>query len=155
MKKITEKQKKILEYIEFYVRIKGYPPSMREMKDYFNLKSTSTIYSHLKSLEKKGYVELSGKSRGIKILNLDDFGIIKIDGEYINGKINFYNNPLYLKAISGIKISLNNNIYQNIILKEEFDNYSKGMMLIFNKKLEVIGIINIKEVILNENIDWF
>ncbi|WP_129409345.1 HTH domain-containing protein [Marinitoga lauensis] len=86
MKEITEKQKKILEYIDFYIRVKGYPPSMREMKEYFNLKSVSTIHSHLKALEKKGFIEISGKFRGIKVLNQKDFGIIKIDGEYIDQK---------------------------------------------------------------------
>ncbi|WGS65261.1 LexA family protein [Marinitoga aeolica] len=154
MKKITEKQKKILEYIEFYIRVKGYPPSMREIKEYFNLKSVSTIYSHLKSLEKKGFIEISGKFRGIKVLNQKDFGIIKVDGEYIEQKINLYDAPIYIKSISGIKL-ISTSEYKNIIVKDDMNNYPKNTLLIFNEKNVIIGIINLKEVMIDENSYWF
>lgn len=155
MKQITEKQKKILEYIEFYVQIKGYPPSMREMMKYFDLKSVSTIYSHLKSLEKKGYVELSGNSRGIRLKNKREYGIIEINGEYVNEKIIFYDTPQYIKCVPGIKI-LSTKITLNFILKEEYKEYSENTLMIMKKEeLTLIGTINIKGVMIDENSYWF
>ncbi|SHF13393.1 repressor LexA [Marinitoga hydrogenitolerans DSM 16785] len=155
MKNITEKQKKILEYINFYIQIKGYPPSMREIREYFELKSVSTIHAHLKALEKKGYIELSGNSRGIKVLNKKDFGIIEINGEYgEDGKIVLYNKPFYIKCIFGIKLIGSENIL-NIILKSDFKNYKKNTLLILDRDSNVLGTINIKEVMIDENSYWF
>ena len=54
--KITAKQKEILEYIKAEILKKGYPPAVREICEAVNLKSTSSVHSHLETLEKKGYI---------------------------------------------------------------------------------------------------
>ena len=54
--RITDKQREILEYIKQEILNKGYPPTVREMCDAVHLKSTSSIHSHLESLEKNGYI---------------------------------------------------------------------------------------------------
>lgn len=67
---LTNKQKLILEYIKEQQLIKGYPPSVREMCNYANLKSTATVHSHLKTLEELGYIRRDPtKSRTIEILD--------------------------------------------------------------------------------------
>ena len=67
---LTNKQKLILEYIKEQQLIKGYPPSVREMCNYANLKSTATVHSHLKTLEELGYIRRDPtKPRAIEILN--------------------------------------------------------------------------------------
>ena len=50
--KITTKQKEILEYIKSQILNKGYPPAVREICEAVHLKSTSSVHSHLESLEK-------------------------------------------------------------------------------------------------------
>ncbi len=52
----NEKQQLILEYIQRCVREKGYPPSVREICEAVNLKSTSTVHGHLERLERKGLI---------------------------------------------------------------------------------------------------
>ena len=52
--KITAKQKEILEYIKAEILKKGYPPAVREICEAVNLKSTSSVHSHLETLEKNG-----------------------------------------------------------------------------------------------------
>ena len=47
-------QQRILEYIESYIDANGYPPSVREIGQAVDLKSTSTVHGHLNRLEKKG-----------------------------------------------------------------------------------------------------
>ena len=53
---ITAKQTEILEYIKECVLKKGYPPSVREICEAVHLKSTSSVHSHLATLEEKGYI---------------------------------------------------------------------------------------------------
>ena len=71
--KITDKQKEILEYIKEMILKKGYPPAVREICEAVHLKSTSSVHSHLESLEKNGYIRRDPtKPRTIEILD-DDF----------------------------------------------------------------------------------
>ena len=53
---LSAKQQEILEYLKKEVRMKGYPPSVREICDAIGFKSTSTVHAHLSSLEKKGFI---------------------------------------------------------------------------------------------------
>ena len=53
---ITPKQKEILEYIKDQILTRGFPPAVREICEAVNLKSTSSVHSHLETLEKNGYI---------------------------------------------------------------------------------------------------
>ena len=67
--KITDKQREILEYIKEMILKKGYPPAVREICEAVHLKSTSSVHSHLESLEKNGYIRRDPtKPRTIEIL---------------------------------------------------------------------------------------
>lgn len=77
--KITTKQKEILEYIKAEILKKGYPPSVREICEAVNLKSTSSVHSHLETLEKNGYIRRDPtKPRAIEILD-DSFQMVRHD----------------------------------------------------------------------------
>lgn len=66
--KITNKQKEILEYIKSCILDKGYPPAVREICEAVHLKSTSSVHSHLETLEKNGYIRRDPtKPRAIEI----------------------------------------------------------------------------------------
>ena len=54
--KITSKQKEILEFMKNEILSKGYPPAVREICEAVHLKSTSSVHSHLETLEKNGYI---------------------------------------------------------------------------------------------------
>lgn len=73
--KISAKQREILEYIKGQLLAKGYPPSVREICEAVSLKSTSSVHSHLETLEKNGYIRRDPtKPRAIEILD-DAFGL--------------------------------------------------------------------------------
>ena len=75
--RITDKQREILEYIKQEILNKGYPPTVREMCDAVHLKSTSSIHSHLESLEKNGYIRRDpSKPRTIEIVD-DNFNLTR------------------------------------------------------------------------------
>ena len=75
--KITTKQKEILEYIKAEILQKGYPPAVREICEAVHLKSTSSVHSHLETLEKNGYIRRDPtKPRAIEIMD-DSFQMVR------------------------------------------------------------------------------
>jgi repressor LexA len=73
--KISAKQQEILEYIKAQLLAKGYPPSVREICEAVKLRSTSSVHSHLETLEKNGYIRRDPtKPRAIEILD-DEFAL--------------------------------------------------------------------------------
>ena len=68
--KITDKQREILEYMKKEILNKGYPPTVRDICEAVNLKSTSSVHSHLETLEKNGYIRRDPtKPRAIEIID--------------------------------------------------------------------------------------
>lgn len=57
MKKLSEKQKRILEYIAEATAAQGYPPSVREIGKHIGLSSSSSVHAQLIKLREKGYLE--------------------------------------------------------------------------------------------------
>lgn len=75
--KITAKQQEILDYIKETILKKGYPPAVREICEAVQLKSTSSVHSHLETLERNGYIRRDPtKPRTIEILD-DTFGLTR------------------------------------------------------------------------------
>ena len=75
--KISAKQQEILEYIKETILKKGYPPSVREICEAVQLKSTSSVHSHLETLEENGYIRRDPtKPRTIEILD-DSFNLTR------------------------------------------------------------------------------
>lgn len=66
---LTKKQKNVLDFITQFVKSNDYAPSYREIADNLNLKSVATVHSHIKTLEKKGYLKaLYNKARSIELM---------------------------------------------------------------------------------------
>ncbi len=77
--KISAKQQQILDYIKDEILKKGYPPTVREIGETVNLKSTSSVHSHLETLEKNGYIKRDPtKPRAIEICD-DSFQIVRTE----------------------------------------------------------------------------
>jgi repressor LexA len=75
--KITGKQSEILEYIKKEILDRGYPPAVREICEAVHLKSTSSVHSHLETLEKNGYIRRDPtKPRAIEIMD-DSFQMVR------------------------------------------------------------------------------
>lgn len=77
--KISKKQLEILEYIKSEILRVGYPPAVREICEAVNLRSTSSVHSHLETLEKNGYIRRDPtKPRAIEIID-DTFNLTRRD----------------------------------------------------------------------------
>ena len=68
--KISAKQQEILDFMKQEILNKGYPPTVRDICEAVNLKSTSSVHSHLETLEKNGYIHRDPtKPRAIEIID--------------------------------------------------------------------------------------
>ncbi len=69
MEPLTDKQKRVLDFIEQEVSKWNYPPSVREICKALNIRSTATVHGYLDILQEKGYIAREAtKPRAIKLL---------------------------------------------------------------------------------------
>jgi repressor LexA len=77
--KISEKQQEILDYIKSEIINRGYPPTVRDICNAVNLKSTSSVHAHLATLEREGYIiKDKTKPRAIEIVD-DSFNAARCE----------------------------------------------------------------------------
>ena len=68
MKELTQRQQEILDFIEHHERANGYWPSIREVQETFDFKSTNAVMGHLRALEKKNHIQrIPGQARTFRI----------------------------------------------------------------------------------------
>lgn len=69
MKKLTDRQRMVLDYIISSLEEHGYPPTIREIGEFMEISSTNGVNDHLKALERKGYLlRDQSKSRALRPL---------------------------------------------------------------------------------------
>ena len=66
MKGLTEKQKNMLEFMEDFMNTTGMAPTIYEIAEHFQIK-TSTVFAHIRALQKKGLLTRSSKARSIRL----------------------------------------------------------------------------------------
>jgi repressor LexA len=66
MKALTEKQKNMLDYIEDFIEQEGMAPTVYEIADFFSIK-TSTVFAHLRALQRKSQITRTSKARSISV----------------------------------------------------------------------------------------
>ncbi len=65
---LTDRQKAIFNFVKTFIRERGYPPTVREIGEHFDIYPRA-VFDHLKALEKKGYLRReSSMSRGLEVL---------------------------------------------------------------------------------------
>lgn len=118
--KMTEKQREILEYIKQEILQKGYPPAVREICEAVHLKSTSSVHSHLETLEKNGFIRRDPtKPRAIEILD-DDFNLTRRE---------VVNVPVIGQVAAGEPILAEQNIQDYFPIPVEYMPNSETFML--------------------------
>ena len=71
---LTSRQREIFNFIKTFIKERGYPPSVREIGERFNIYPRAA-FDHLKALERKGYLKRRGSmSRGLEILVFQQTG---------------------------------------------------------------------------------
>ncbi|MFI3207708.1 MAG: transcriptional repressor LexA [Eubacteriales bacterium] len=132
--KITEKQQLILEYIKEQILAKGYPPAVREICEAVNLKSTSSVHSHLETLEKNGYIRRDPtKPRAIEIID-DTFNLTRRE---------VVNVPMIGEVAAGEPLLAQENINNYFPIPMEFmPNAETFMLKIKGESMINVGIFD-------------
>lgn len=118
--KITDKQQQILDYIKQEILNKGYPPTVRDICEAVRLKSTSSVHSHLESLEKNGYIRRDPtKPRAIEIID-DNFNLTRRE---------VVNVPMVGRVAAGEPILAVENIDSYFPIPAEFMPNAESFML--------------------------
>lgn len=86
MDNLTKKQKEVLDFIIFHTEKQGIFPTIEEIRKDLKLKAVSTVHGHLKTLEKKGYLEKSGTQTKIITLESDNFMTVPVVGAIAAGE---------------------------------------------------------------------
>ena len=74
---LTHRQREILDFISASIAERGFPPTLREIGEHFNIRSTNGVNDHLKALEKKGHLRREDlKSRAMRPVLPDGGGEI-------------------------------------------------------------------------------
>ncbi len=67
--KLSERQRSIVAFMESYIMMNGYPPTIREIGEATAINSTSVVNYNLNKLVQLGYLERSAtKSRGLRLV---------------------------------------------------------------------------------------
>lgn len=118
--RITAKQKEILEYIKAQILQRGFPPAVREICEAVHLKSTSSVHSHLETLERNGYIRRDPtKPRAIEILD-DTFNLTRRE---------MVNVPILGQVAAGAPLLAQENIESYFTIPMEFMPNSETFML--------------------------
>ena len=118
--KISDKQREILEYIKQEILNRGYPPAVREICEAVDLKSTSSVHSHLETLEKNGYIRRDPtKPRAIEIIE-DNFNLTRRE---------VVNVPLVGRVAAGEPILAVENVENYFPIPIEFMPNAESFML--------------------------
>lgn len=139
MKDLGKKQQEILECIKNEIKLKGYPPSVREICEAVNLKSTSTVHGHLDRLERKGYIRRDPtKPRAIEIMEVD----------FYSNRRELVNIPIVGKITAGEPILAVENIEETFPLPIKYVNNEDVFMLSVKGKSMIEAGIFDKDLIL-------
>ncbi|MGH7539516.1 MAG: transcriptional repressor LexA [Gemmatimonadota bacterium] len=69
---LTKRQREILDFVEGFVRFRGYSPSFEEIAENFGYRSLATVHEHLSNLQAKGYIKKNyNESRSIELVDAD------------------------------------------------------------------------------------
>ena len=71
---LSERQRKILDFVRSYIKEHHFPPTVRDIGDNVGLASSASVHNHLNFLQEAGFIQRAKKniSRGIELSNESD-----------------------------------------------------------------------------------
>lgn len=130
---LTERQKAVLDFIKEELLFKGYPPTVREICEAVGLNSPSTVHSHLKTLEKKGYIKRdSSKNRALEVIDFDQYKIDQVFEKQTNQfpTKEIADIPIVGTITAGQPILAEENIEDSFPLPLDFLNSDKQLFML-------------------------
>lgn len=140
VKKSEKRQQQVLAYMKETIKLKGFPPTVREICDAIGIKSTSTVYSDIKALEDQGYIKKDpSKPRALAIVD----SVSKDTNEPIfeTDDINIVQLPVIGNVAAGVPILSEQNIEDHIPFPARFiGNGNNFLLVVHGDSMVNVGI---------------
>jgi repressor LexA len=120
---LTGKRKEILDFIAAQLRERGYPPSVREIGEAVGLTSSSTVHTHLTTLQRQGYLRRDPtKPRAIEVRYeaMSGAAIERRPARHI---------PLLGEVAAGVNVLAQENVEEVFPMPEDFTGDGQLFML--------------------------
>jgi repressor LexA len=128
-KGLTKRQQDILDFILHYVESEGFPPSIREIGQKFEIGSLRGVTVHLDALDRKGYISRSNTPRSIKLTH----------PRFTPGNSKVSMLPLIGSIAAGVPISAHEDVESMIPVPIEMVRNVEGAFLLRVKGDSMIG----------------
>ncbi len=133
---ISDRQSRILEYIQHVSRTRNYPPSVREIGEAVGLSSSSTVHNHLNQLERRGLIRRDpSKSRTVQLVK----GPADRDREAAKGTVSL---PLVGSVAAGSPILAEQNIEDHILISDQLAQEGWFLLKVRGDSMIKAGILN-------------
>jgi repressor LexA len=132
MENLKEREQRILDYMKEELRLKGYPPTVREICTALGIKSTSTAHNDLARLARKGYIRKDpSKPRALMLTGIQDDGATLGEREprELADRIDVVDVPIVGRIAAGTPILAEENIEDNIPIPARFMPNGTAFML--------------------------
>jgi repressor LexA len=116
----TEKQQRILEVIREFSAERGYPPSVREIGERVGLSSSSTVQSHLKTLERRGLLRRDPTKPRALVASRGEDDVPPVESAFL---------PLVGRVAAGVPITATENLEDQFVLPASWVPRAGGFML--------------------------
>jgi repressor LexA len=122
----TEKQQRILDVIRDFTAEMGYPPSVREIGERVGLSSSSTVQSHLKTLERHGLLRRDPtKPRALVPADMVLRAVPPVDDRPESVSL-----PIIGRVAAGVPITAAENLEDTFVLPASFVKRNNGAFML-------------------------
>ena len=140
---LSDKQQQILEFIKRRILDKGYPPAVREICEAVNLRSTSSVHSHLETLERKGYIERIRSDKDRRVVHLHLTKIEITDDDFNLARREIINIPVVGTVTAGEPILAVENIEEYFpMLPDHINNKNTFMLHVRGESMINAGVLS-------------
>ena len=132
--KLTKKQELVLNYIKEYTAKHGFPPAVREIAKGVGLNSPSSVHSHIKRLERDGFIKkTNSKFRTLEVVGINEYDVSKEEAVKITLYKDFsLSSSKDTFSYPADRIPKNEEIFA-LELKNDFNEFKKNDILIITK----------------------
>ena len=111
MDELTDRQKEILQFIVRESEDRGFPPTIREIGEEMDIKSTNGVNDHLKALERKGYLTRGEQQSRSLVPTKRARMVLGIGSKRDSGMIDV---PLYGRVAAGAPLLATDNVEDSV-----------------------------------------
>ncbi len=144
---LTEREHQVLDYLAECILGNGYPPTVREICDRLDIRSTSTIHRDLASLQQKGFIRKNpAKPRAIEILKngRNEDSSLRVTDKEIQEYGSVLEVPLVGQVAAGMPILAEQNINEYFPVPASYVNGSQDhfMLKVKGESMVEVGILD-------------